>query len=354
MALATTCPSCNTSFKVLPDQLKLRRGTVRCGVCQHVFSGLDHLRYIPEGARANAAGTPIPASVAARIAKDSEPTPVDDSNPGSVGAAPLTEPADDYTNEGMKTAFFMPETVFAATTQIDPGEPPATAAAGQPAGPMHIPASIQALRLPENIDELLSEKTLQSDALANRQVASPDADAIDYFAFGKKSTGFFDRRWLLYSAVLALLVVALVAQLAIIQRDAIAARWPALKAPIAQMVSPLGLSIAAPQELSALTIESFELRSSPEPTVFALSALLRNQQSHAVMWPSMELTLTDAQGGLVARRVFAAAEYLPFLGGNANAGVNPKAEVPIKLALETRELVPNGYSVTLFYPAPKQ
>lgn len=46
MALATTCPQCKTSFKVVPDQLKLRRGLVRCGVCQHVFSGVEHLRYV--------------------------------------------------------------------------------------------------------------------------------------------------------------------------------------------------------------------------------------------------------------------------------------------------------------------
>ncbi|MFO0459867.1 MAG: MJ0042-type zinc finger domain-containing protein, partial [Burkholderiales bacterium] len=72
MALATTCPQCKTSFKVVPDQLKLRRGLVRCGVCQHVFSGIDHLRYVDDAARAaqraareraaspgDAAGTPL-------------------------------------------------------------------------------------------------------------------------------------------------------------------------------------------------------------------------------------------------------------------------------------------------------
>src|SRR5688500_15698359 len=52
MALATTCPQCKTSFKVIPDQLKLRRGLVRCGVCQHVFSGIDYLRYVDDSAKA--------------------------------------------------------------------------------------------------------------------------------------------------------------------------------------------------------------------------------------------------------------------------------------------------------------
>ncbi len=48
MALATSCPRCQTSFRVVPDQLKIRRGLVRCGACQHVFSGIDSLRYIDE------------------------------------------------------------------------------------------------------------------------------------------------------------------------------------------------------------------------------------------------------------------------------------------------------------------
>jgi predicted Zn finger-like uncharacterized protein len=50
MTLATTCTRCKTSFKVVSDQLKLRRGMVRCGVCQNVFNGLEQLKYVePSG-----------------------------------------------------------------------------------------------------------------------------------------------------------------------------------------------------------------------------------------------------------------------------------------------------------------
>src|SRR5690606_17220856 len=65
MALATTCPQCKTSFKVIPDQLKLRRGLVRCGVCQHVFSGIDYLRYVDDsGKTRQKAGTTAGAASA--------------------------------------------------------------------------------------------------------------------------------------------------------------------------------------------------------------------------------------------------------------------------------------------------
>ncbi|MGB7182096.1 MAG: MJ0042-type zinc finger domain-containing protein, partial [Burkholderiaceae bacterium] len=95
MALATTCPTCKTSFKVNPDQLKLRKGLVRCGKCQHVFSGIQYLRYVSEsrGKRAKKS-RPAQASVVA---------------PETVA-------------EDLNTAFFLPETQFAPDTTVRQAE----------------------------------------------------------------------------------------------------------------------------------------------------------------------------------------------------------------------------------------
>lgn len=57
MRLITTCPQCETSFRVVADQLKLHRGMVRCGKCQAVFSGIERLRQLPEQ---SAAAKPLP------------------------------------------------------------------------------------------------------------------------------------------------------------------------------------------------------------------------------------------------------------------------------------------------------
>lgn len=43
MALATKCPHCQTTFRVVNDQLKLRAGLVRCGHCKEIFNGIEHL-----------------------------------------------------------------------------------------------------------------------------------------------------------------------------------------------------------------------------------------------------------------------------------------------------------------------
>lgn len=48
MTLATRCPKCGTTFRVVSDQLKLRKGLVKCGKCAHVFNGVEFLHYFSE------------------------------------------------------------------------------------------------------------------------------------------------------------------------------------------------------------------------------------------------------------------------------------------------------------------
>jgi len=43
MTLATRCPACHTTFKVVKDQLRLAEGWVRCGRCDEVFLAADAL-----------------------------------------------------------------------------------------------------------------------------------------------------------------------------------------------------------------------------------------------------------------------------------------------------------------------
>ena len=43
MSLFTRCPTCGTTFRVLPGQLSARAGRVRCGKCSAVFDGIAAL-----------------------------------------------------------------------------------------------------------------------------------------------------------------------------------------------------------------------------------------------------------------------------------------------------------------------
>jgi predicted Zn finger-like uncharacterized protein len=42
MSLKTRCPACDTVFKIVPDQLKVSNGWVRCGRCAEVFDAAAH------------------------------------------------------------------------------------------------------------------------------------------------------------------------------------------------------------------------------------------------------------------------------------------------------------------------
>jgi len=184
MALATTCPQCKTSFKVIPDQLKLRRGLVRCGVCQHVFSGIDYLRYVDDSGKARpkaAAGAPGAGAGAAagavrsppggeRAAATGERRAADGSsgsgaaagagssagtrfaaeagNPAAAPAAPQTIIAAD---EDLKTAFFLSDSTFGpySQTRAEDVVPPRSIVARE--GPAAAPG--EAGRPPPEADE---------------------------------------------------------------------------------------------------------------------------------------------------------------------------------------------------------
>ena len=172
MALATTCPQCRTSFKVVPDQLKLRRGLVRCGVCQHVFSGIDYLRYV----------------------SDPRPAP-------RVAAPPSDEPG----NSDLKTAFFIPDTVFAppASAQpprsiqrqpviplaVVPPSPPAAALAAGGASASLAETTTTVARVDSRdpspaVDPARLERAAPDDAPAAQVVAGSGAD-VDEDAAGR-------------------------------------------------------------------------------------------------------------------------------------------------------------------------
>jgi predicted Zn finger-like uncharacterized protein len=48
MRLITQCPACSTVFRVVPDQLRISEGWVRCGHCDEVFDGNAHLQTLSD------------------------------------------------------------------------------------------------------------------------------------------------------------------------------------------------------------------------------------------------------------------------------------------------------------------
>jgi predicted Zn finger-like uncharacterized protein len=62
MSLITRCPACGTMFKVVPDQLRISEGWVRCGHCAEVFDATAYL----QGDDALAAAPPLDPTALSR------------------------------------------------------------------------------------------------------------------------------------------------------------------------------------------------------------------------------------------------------------------------------------------------
>lgn len=91
MALTTRCPQCGTSFKVVPDQLRVRNGLVRCGACATVFDGRACL--LPEAGMPAAGAAPAIPPVAAPAAPSAPLAPQTVAAP--ILVAPPAPPAQD-------------------------------------------------------------------------------------------------------------------------------------------------------------------------------------------------------------------------------------------------------------------
>ncbi|MEE2914130.1 MAG: zinc-ribbon domain-containing protein [Pseudomonadota bacterium] len=39
----TRCPQCNTTFRIIENQLEVASGAVRCGSCLEIFAARNHL-----------------------------------------------------------------------------------------------------------------------------------------------------------------------------------------------------------------------------------------------------------------------------------------------------------------------
>ena len=103
--LATRCTSCGTVFRVVPDQLRVSEGWVRCGRCSQVFNAAEALLDLETGAPRRlpeeVAPRPVPAPAPAparqladfRVADAHHDDPVSDSEIAATAARLASAPA---------------------------------------------------------------------------------------------------------------------------------------------------------------------------------------------------------------------------------------------------------------------
>jgi predicted Zn finger-like uncharacterized protein len=109
--------------------------------------------------------------------------------------------------------------------------------------------------------------------------------------------------WVWWSAA-GVLVLALMWQFLVVQRNWLAAEEPALRPMLSAMCA---CDVTWPREPEAVLIESSSFTENPEGG-YTVQLRLKNTQHHPVAMPALELSLTDLQDQVLVRRVFTPEE----------------------------------------------
>lgn len=186
-----------------------------------------------------------------------------------------------------------------------------------------------------------------------RPSAESEIDYENRFAWDKKRPRRSQSG--LYSALVLMLVLALVLQAVFHFRDAIAANWPGTKPMLTRACAVARCAIRPLNDIDALTIDASDLqRDQAHQGLLIMTATLRNRARYAIGFPYLELSLTgtqDVTGKIptVARRVLTPAEYA---GGTTDigAGMPPNREFQVKVFIDASATTQEGYLLWPFYP----
>jgi hypothetical protein len=115
------------------------------------------------------------------------------------------------------------------------------------------------------------------------------------------------------------------------------------------MCGVLRCTVPLPANPDLLSIEASNLEADPnQANLVVLNAILRNRAKFPQEYPQLELTLTDTQDQMVARRIFPPADYAK--SADLKRGMPANEELIVKLYLDLGEMKAAGYRVFLFYP----
>lgn len=307
--MRTCCPQCRTTFRITPDQLKARLGKVRCGHCQNIFNALDSLvEEVPVPV--------IPASdeIAANLpAKDNEA----DRQPAPAGHIP--DPSEDLASETESVCAHQPQQA---------GEAALTESAA------HALGKATGLILPRELTEVPGYSKWNHGVMA--PLAGDSQGALPVWPYR-------------FAAILLLLL--LTTQGIFHYRSEIAVTLPQTRPLLETLCQLMSADLPLPRHVELISIESSDLQKDPSSSanLLVLAATLRNRASYDQAHPSIELSLTNMDDSVIARRVFSPKEYLP-AKLLPNQPFTANSDMAIRLWIEARGIAAAGYRLYVFYP----
>lgn len=288
------CPGCEAIYKVVPDQLKIGKGWLRCGQCRLAFDSTGLVLAWPENTFPT---TDVPSNgvVVERLVIDELLKQEDQ----STKAEPVSDTLQLTTTVG---------SFEAALTTFKPL-------------PMPLP-SVQATNLEV------------SDAIA------PFADTN----LAQKEPAIRNSRWGAQKKLISVaFLLGLLFQWLWIERQTLASSEPLAAKAMQVACQKLGCNVLPLQVINGIVIESSSLLK--QENGFQLNWSLRNSALQMLELPALELTLLNAEDKALVRRTLFVAE----IGGPAllAPGEGWKGQLNIS---PQGELTPTGYRLLNFYP----
>lgn len=382
MSFTTRCPACGTMFKVVPDQLKISDGWVRCGHCSDVFDATLYL----EGEDPVPRPAPVAPSDPFADANPPGPGPVQaphtshDDDDGDWLLKPQRPQAGDVTpTEPWVAAGFQSidggsdsDSLYAAAPEPDgwsDADPWSASSTPPERDPWRTPSSF--------VDELKQfasggqvapndRPAPESGAVSEPVVRAPEpkpavwpeppaeaATAVDGrepgFVRQARRKAFWQSRST--RAALALVSVflggLLLLQWAVHERDRLAAQFPSSIPWLTGLCRPLACQLGPVRQIESVVIDSSNLVRRLG-NFYSFDLVLKNSAPVAVAVPALELSLTDTRDAVVSRRVFLPAEWP---GSPALLPARGSLSVSLRLSIADSGVSSmTGYRALVFYP----
>lgn len=337
MSMITSCPACGTMFRVVPDQLRISEGWVRCGHCAEVFDASANLSdesilFEPPLAQQATRPMELPPTQPQELSTQPAPLPLRQ-------AAPEPEPEPDRRPEPPRTRRrgedVESSSYFGDSQALEPS-------------PLDTPFVFRPSDLVRQGEASVQPSQLESDLPDDDDLLERHVPNVSFVRQARRRA--FWRRptvRILLAFTSLLLAALLVGQVAYHDRDRLAQAEPGLRPWLARMCDALGCTIGPPRQIDAIVIESSGFNRL-QGDRYRLAFTLRNTAPIQVAAPSMELTITDGQDQAIARRVLSPGE-IGAPGGVLPAGGDFSRTLGLAIEPPDNARVA-GYRLLAFYP----
>ena len=373
MSLITQCPACATMFRVVPDQLRISEGWVRCGQCDEVFDANAHLQNFAEPSTVaqptpTPPAQPVPEPISVQRHVPENPVDAYDWGPVLGEAQPPAAPAEVgnaapevLTQTGAQETrdpYFEEQPLVQPVDQAQTPSELDAFLAQSPHGPADDqPAVLADAGLQPAVEPALRNSTPAEDEAAEAnaapvqpELATKAGDEAPLSFMRQKPSTALPARPLVRNVLVALCLLLaglLTLQYLVAERDRLAATAPSLRPALTVACEWLGCTISAPQQIESIAIESSTF-TSLRPGVYVLNLSVKNTAAMELASPALELTLTGLQDQALLRRVLLPADAFGKL--QIGAGAEVSASLPLQVAAGAAGDKVTGYKLVAFYP----